>query len=329
MASPKPKDIKEHWGTWYGLALAIVAASAAISAAFGAVLPSGWLAAVLMIADISIAAVWTKDRFSLGNSGKLRFVVAIYCDKKNESDEIEEDFVSSLKGLIQTGNLGRSIHIIQASSAEARALDSERAIFKFLDRKKAHFLIRGRIRTRSEADGLNHYLELSAVVRHAQLEKHVQAAFAKEIASFFPNGIIKIPKSDQLPKFKLTADWLDLASRYIIAIAALVSNDFDYAEKLLSDVQNLLQKIAPQNKLRTSMESRLRMRQAEVFLAQTRQKYFDWVISHSDDDLSDLARYLDQALKITRLNSVDSQLHAIVTFIKTWNACRSRHENHC
>ena len=228
------------------------------------------------VVQVVAAAVWAVSRWSLLAKNELRLALAIYCDKEDQREEIEEDFLKELGKILQAGDLGKRVTIIKISSGESASLQSDADILSLSERKRAHLLLYGRIRTRDESGGQVHTIELRAVVRHAKLNQQAQISFAKDISEVFPSETIRIPKSDQLPHFKITAEWVGFSSRYIISLAAASVGDLDYAEKILADAERLLARLPEGVRKQRSLEERLRARMFEVAVLQSHRSHLLW-----------------------------------------------------
>lgn len=251
---------------------------------------------------------------------KLKVVLAIYNDLDSETSEFEEDFYKELRAVMKNGNLGGSIDLIQASSGESRDVDSEKDLIRILDRYQANFLIYGRVRTRQDSDGLNHFAEFRAIVRHAELQSHVQKAFQNEISSVFPVGKIRIPKSDQLPQFKLTADWLGFSSRYIISLAAFTVGDVDYSDQLLVDAGEILIRLPRKFVQERSLQTKLHARRYENSSIKAQRLHSKWRRDRSSAIAKELLRELEVAEGFGSLSQELIQLKAQAVFIESFDA---------
>lgn len=278
----------------------------------------------LLFLFYALIAVWIFRRkissFLRRNNQKLKVVLAVYNDLDCESREFEEDFSKELRAVMKNGSLGSSIELIQASNSESRGVDSDRDLIKILDHYEAHFLIYGRVRTRNDSDGVHHVTEFRAIVRHAELQQHVQTAFQNEISSVFPVEKIKIPKSDQLPQFKLTADWLGFSARYIISLAAFTVGDVDYSDQLLIDAEEILIRLPRKFVQERLLQTKLRARRYENSTIKAQRLHFKWRRDRDDLVAKDLLNELVAAEGFGSLGQELVQLKAQAVFISTFDA---------
>src|SRR5690606_37724430 len=87
-----------------------------------------------------------------------------------------------------------------------------------------------------------------------------------------PQRVILAQEND-LFSFEFTAAWAEVGARYIVAIAALISNDLPYAEELLKGLEREL--IAARSPLLPSIakiHNRLPARLADIYRAQLNRR---------------------------------------------------------
>jgi hypothetical protein len=89
-----------------------------------------------------------------------------------------------------------------------------------------------------------HLLELQGIVRHKPLPKEIGKKFSVHFGQVLPRKVM-LPVDGDVLSFQITSSWVNICSRYIIAIAAHLSGDFVYSEALYLDVERLLVAINP------------------------------------------------------------------------------------
>ncbi len=85
-----------------------------------------------------------------------------------------------------------------------------------------------------------HVLTFNVLVRHAPIPQEQSRAMSSEFRSVVPSRVI-IPIEGDFFAFEATSQLTDVSTRYIIGRAALASGDVGYAERLLLEVERLLQ----------------------------------------------------------------------------------------
>lgn len=319
------KLLQNDWGTWKGLLFAVV-----LSISLGLV-GEDWPQKLLISLAIFLflAATWSQARWQwwgLWQKNKIRFLVAIYCADELVEAQVDEDFTRELRILVKDGNLGRDVVIVQASRAECRDAEGQAGIRNLMDRKRAHVLVLGRVRRREFAGGSSLYVELRAAIRHAVLEAKAQKSFASEMTSVFPSGILQIPVGEQLPQLKVTADWVGVSTRYIMSLAAGVSGDLDYAEKMLSDATMLVPRLSIDIAKRTKINDRLLIRLFELHRAQARRSFSAWRKTRARSDALRMKDYLERALQRAPKDASLKQMLATTNFVLTGDAVVAERE---
>lgn len=274
----------------------------------------------LLILEFFASASWLYFRRGGISSQKLRLVLAIYYDKEDQRAELEEDFSKTLRKILREGDLGKDVELVTASRSECESIECDADLTALSDKKKAHLLLYGRIRTRTVEGKEIHLVELRAVVRHAKLAEHAARAFQEEISSVFPSEMIRIPKSDQLPHFRITAEWIGFSSRYLISLAAFTVGDFNYAQKILKDAELLLPRLPANVKQRSALEERIRHRQHEAAVLQAHKSYAAWRITRDLIEVERIRERLTFASEKARLRPENVHLLASAIFIATIDA---------
>ena len=101
------------------------------------------------------------------------------------------------------------------------------------------FLVYGTTKLRDIQGKRQHVLELEGLVRHKPIGQEVSQKFSGEFREVLPSTFIISPTSDLL-SFRVTAEWIDIAARYIVGVASGFSGDIDYAESLFLDLEKRL-----------------------------------------------------------------------------------------
>ena len=109
----------------------------------------------------------------------------------------------------------------------------------FINEMGYSFMIYGKARTTKIKGKTQHVLDLSGIVAHRPIPTEISKSFSKEFTELFPRRLIISTEGD-LFTFEITANWVDVVSKYIIGIAALLSGDIEYAQELLEDLKKIV-----------------------------------------------------------------------------------------
>lgn len=260
--------------------------------------------------------LWYVQWRSVGPKGKVRVGVAIYCDKKHVALEVEEDLIKRIRALIREGRLEGSIHLVKVSASEAQSLESIGDLRRLLKRKRLHFLLFGSVRTRGSGRSLTHHLNFRCLVTHKRVGERIQHVFQRDIDSVFPSGL-QVPAEDQLPQFQDVAEWISFSSKYIIGVAAAVSGDLRYAESMMLDIESKIDRLDSTRRAKRALESRVRERLKEIYLALASQSHAAWVKSHGDDELRAICECVERSRNYGKLPEASIPLGALACFLES------------
>lgn len=160
-------------------------------------------------------------------------------EDENHGRRLRNDFVARLQSLLHREGPGYPIDLRIQPGAFVEELTNRSAIERFMQQTRGHFLLWGRARQRRLDGEVHHVLELDGWVRHARIQRKVQKKLAGEFQEVFPRNLL-IAQENDLFSLRITAAWLEISARYVVALAALVSNDLAYSEQLLRGLETRL-----------------------------------------------------------------------------------------
>lgn len=275
-----------HWHTHRGLIFALAAVITLGIAIIGIIKAAGIAAIVLLsILVITTFTVWLwSNRKPKTPKGKVGFVVCIQYPDKLEQKKIREDFVTTLRRLLMGGSIGNTFHFIEIKQHISKSINDVNAAERLRQQTKSHFIIFGRVRLRVLNKEEYHILELDGIVLHRPLPENVRTMLIKEFSELFPRRL-HISTENDLFAFNFTSDWTENVSKYIIGIASILSNDFDYAEKLFKDIQTKLESIDSDFEIYTKLKQRLPNRFFEINISRSLAHFHEWQKTRRNEDL--------------------------------------------
>jgi tetratricopeptide (TPR) repeat protein len=276
----KLAGIQKSWNTWVGLlaAEAVIPAIALFIKKFE--VPTLINLIVCVVIALGIFIVWyLTNALPKTNKNKIGFVVSISCDDEQNHKIIRDDFIITLRKLITSGKSGKFFQFIEVPRhISSKVIDTDDAQ-KLRVKTRAHFVLYGRSRTRPINSKEVNYIELDGIVAHNPIPTEVQTKLSSEFSELLPRKIA-IDKENGIFAFELTSEWTELVAKYIIAIAATVSGDLDYAELLYSEVQS---KLLVSNRNITAfskLNERIPVRLAEIHEAKATYCLNKWFMSY-------------------------------------------------
>lgn len=255
-----------------------------------------WIRALVgaAIALIVYCAWLFSRRVPKTKPGRVGIVVAISCESDEESQHLHADFVTPLRKAIHDGTSGSSLQFIELPRFLTSTIVDKESALKMREKCRAHLLLYGRIRRRTNDNEKFCLMELEGVVAHKPIPTETSVAFGKEFFEIIPRSI-KIPAGREFAGFSFTSAWAEIVSKYVLGIAAGLSGELSYAEALFLETREKL-KASKDGKfpIYTKLLQRLPIRLAEVYEAKALNAYSDWRESGSIESIEELGKALGE-----------------------------------
>jgi hypothetical protein len=84
-----------------------------------------------------------------------------------------------------------------------------------------------------------HLLNLEGAVRHVVLPQEIQQRFKGDISQALPRKVM-LPEDNSAFGFEVASQLAEIGARYTMGLAAFVSRDLEYAERLFTYVETRL-----------------------------------------------------------------------------------------
>lgn len=233
---------KDRWHTRTGFLLGLLTTVVILVAFFARVsldevTPGEWLIVVLVSGVLFL--LWRRTRLPQGPRGAIGFGVAL--DHDDDARQLYTDFVLAVRdGIAGQHHVGLRLAFVEFPRRVASQLaDADQAV-ALMQRTRVHFLLWGRVRKREMPGGPANVIDLKSTVRHATIEGSASQRFGKDIASVLPHRFFWNVK-EPLIACEIAAYHVQIAAKYVIGSARLLSDDTDSAERLLLDAENQVQ----------------------------------------------------------------------------------------
>ena len=246
---------------------------------------------------------------------KIGFLTSIACSDDKVEKKLQEDFIQPLRTLIKSGTTGPVFCFMELPQFLARTIVDLDQAEVFRQRCAAHFMIYGRVRIRQINGNDCHVIELNGIVAHAAIPEKIHKMLQEEFSELLPRRL-HIPVANDILSFQFTSEWAEVVARYVIALAATVSGDFDYAEALLRDVIARLSgrdHTFPAFKL---LSERAPQRISELYSAKAQFALDRWTDSRSPEHLDEIERCLQQLSAPDKETPVAVNLMAMLAFLR-------------
>lgn len=194
---------------------------------------------------------WAFNKFHLprNRKNKVGIVIAIYSENELERQKLKADFISKLKkDLQQEGilNFSEVIFLKNHFSNQIKDSDNPRTKLETINKKiKAHFYVWGNVKKRPDGDeGEKYFINFQGYVIHKPISQNLSQVISIDFSKVLPKEINFLEKRS-FKGFEASATIVHLAAKYIIGIAAFVSQDPQLALKLHSGLKDQFNTFRP------------------------------------------------------------------------------------
>jgi tetratricopeptide (TPR) repeat protein len=323
------KLLRARWHQPWTLVIVLVVATGLLLWLFMGVsldeisLPEYVLLAVVLALIILVWRLTTRLPHS--PKGTIGFAVAISSETKYQRERLAKDFVDELRLLLSQGNLKYRFSLVDFPEYYALKVQTAEDAITYLRRSRCHFMVYGRTRIRSIQGRSQHVLNLAGVVRHKPIPDEISKSLSYEFGELFPGRLVVAPEND-LFSFEFTSEWVNTVSRYVIGIAALLSDDLEYAQSLFENLSQRVKQSQTHFPAITKIIQRLPVRLGEVYLTQSMRAASEWEKTRSPEPLQRMKSNLDKMEEIVPDNYQAHLLRAIWHFVTNRDVSAGRQE---
>lgn len=227
------------WGKWYGgILVGLFAAGFTFFSSIESlndISATDWLIAGLVLMAFVVARELTNPK-KRNPKGQVGICVALKAESDAEHSKIQHKLIESLKRKLKRNIEGNHINLVCLSNQECAEIDGVQSLSKQLKGTRSHMIIFGRVVTGNVNGTPMTSLHLDVGVIHGSRDANNQALLSKEMRLGFPKEALVNMQND-LREFEFLSTQFDFVAKYIIAIAAFISGDFEYAAKLMISLE--------------------------------------------------------------------------------------------
>jgi tetratricopeptide (TPR) repeat protein len=310
--------IKERLPTWEALFLGSVLLVFLISVLdnFSEKIFPSVNARLILYAELLIiwGLFWLSQRKKLPRNKKDRvgLIICVKTENNKQKIRLKNDLVRRLNELVLNNNLSSIANIILLNNYQAdklvAILNNYSGVINAIKRGKklpkkipveiknwlkiqrkirGHFFVWGDIKERTDGEK-KYFFDLEALVIHNPVNLKIQNKVLEEFVSVWCKNI-SFQEKIEFRGFKITADFIFMAARYIIGIAALISRDPTLALDLHQKLKDDLSKYGELPPNLKHIKNKLSSLLAEECLLLSELYY-------SSNDLEQSKKYLEKSL---------------------------------
>ncbi len=288
---------KNHWTRVSGLIAALVLVVLVLVPVFGQlnfenISRNESLFLVATLAAVAILWMWS-NRVPRHPKDSVGIDVVIAVEDVDYAKRLREDFVHQLEKLLGKGVGRHPLHLRIHPGHRYATLKDEAAATEFVRKTRGHFVIYGRARERHVGGEDSHVLELEGLVVHKRVQEEIHDQLRKEFVEVFPRRLI-VAKENDLFSLEITAGWIDVAARYVVALASMISGDLDYAESILVNLEGRLNQDGDLPPNLAKIKNRVPLRIAEVLKSRLNGLYHQYYLKRDIEHLRTSVEVLDR-----------------------------------
>lgn len=198
------------------------------------------LTAIVLVAVLTLGTWAATNRLPRIPRDKLGIVLALASDDDAHDRQVRVDFVRNLRSLLERDPDGANFALAVLPRHLSAEIETSAGADKYLRKLRGHFMLYGRVTKRRFRGQDVHVLNFDGLVRHARIPLRASQSLAGEFRSVIPQKVI-VPTDADFFAFEATSQLTDIAARYIIGLAALLSGALAYSERLLLMVEQGIQ----------------------------------------------------------------------------------------
>lgn len=193
---------------------------------------------------------WFVNKFRLPrNKKKVGIVISIYSENENERQKLKADFISKLKKDLRSEKIldfSEVIFLKNHFSYRIKEANNPQKEVEAINKKiKANFYVWGDVKKRPDGDaGEKYYIYFQGYVVHKPIPQNLSKIIAADFSKILPREINFLEKRS-FKGFEASATIIHLAAKYIIGIAAFVSQDPNLAFRLHNGLREQFNIIRP------------------------------------------------------------------------------------
>ena len=274
---------------------------------------------IILIGFLIISITWgyTKFRIPRTKKGKIGFLISIRCESKQTHLKIKQDFLDTLHSLIKNSLTGKYFQFIELPQHQAKEIADVEDSLRIRLKSKCHYVLYGRIRERVVDGKDTYFLDLDGYVTHKPVPIDVSREFGEEFGSLLPRRL-QFPKHNDTYTFHVTSEWISVVSKYIIAVAALMSGDLDFSLELFTDLDKYFNsKRTTEFRAISKIKDRVPEYIGSIYLTKAGIHYSIWAKQKNDPSQIDIIENNLNLVPDNHKNKITYYtLSSIVKFIK-------------
>ncbi len=277
--------------------------------------PSWWAVGAASFTLLATRGLWAySNHIPRTPVGRVGLIVAIVADDSQHEKQLRADFIAQLRKLLEPDKDLTKFFILELPRwACVRCTDPEAAT-RVLREARGCIMLYGTAKRRRLAGQESHLLEVEGIVLHAPITPEAGAVLSTDFRAVLPPRVY-FPVDNDAFAFAATSELTEIAARYVIALAALVSADLRYSEQMLLSVEARLKSIRVTSGSIQDIGRKLPTRFIDLYTAWLNALYDAYFMSRRPAFLEEAERVVNALLKRDPTNAQALLFSAIAHFV--------------
>lgn len=195
----------------------------------------------IIIGSAALVAIliWLNGR-RLPSNRRNRLGILIWVDSEGDKDslQIKKDFTNAFCELLKSSKHHHLYNVVFLERFHGKGIHNLVDLDRLATIGRFHFGLLGEVKRRLHQGQLHLFLDMQALVKHAQVEKTLSDDLSLELGTAFPRTSILPEKPDYLV-LGLVAKSYGAAAQYMLAVAAYFTRDFQFSLDLLRSLKEI------------------------------------------------------------------------------------------
>lgn len=197
-----------------------------------------WIILAVILGVLAVGLWIFQHKIPKVPEGYIGLVIAISPVEDDSRAKIVKDFVDSLKSILQQIQYQQTpFYVLELSKYHVKKITNDFEAKIFCEKCNSRFLVYGTSRVRKIKGKDHHAVKLRGLVSHSPISFENSSALAQEMNNVLPLDF-KISCENDLLEFETVSLCFSESAKFIIATAAMLSNDLALALNLLTQLNN-------------------------------------------------------------------------------------------
>lgn len=250
--------------------------------------------------------------------GYIGFVVAITPEENDPRARTVRDFVLSLKNILQQlNNQNHSFYVLELSRYHSKKITTELEAKTYCEKCNSQFLVFGNSKVRKVLGKDYHAVNLKGLVSHSPISLQNSSTLANEMQTVLPLDF-KVSCENDLAEFEIFSVCFGESAKFIIATAAMLSNNLELGLALLIQL-NYSKKVLDKHKKNVPVIAKLLtlipLRLAELYVLMSQNNFEQWRLTRDSSYLEIAKDYREKSHALSPNALLLGLIEAIYYFV--------------